>query len=165
MLNLINNMSDRVSASSGLVTSTWSSWTKLTGRSSTSTRRIFDYFDALLLGLTATPRNEIDRNTYRIFNLEEGNPTDSYGLDQAKADGYLVGPFTINVPLNIPAAWPAVRRASDEEKESWDELDWDDDDPTPAEVTADEVNRFLFNEDTIDKMLQTVMTYGLGRGR
>lgn len=123
-------------------------------------KAIFEYFDALLLGLTATPRNEIDRNTYRIFNLEEGNPTDSYDLDQAKADGYLVGPFTINVPLRIPQRGLRYDELSDEDKERWDELDWDEDDPTRAEVTADEVNRFLFNEDTIDKMLQTVMTYG-----
>ena len=123
-------------------------------------KAIFDYFDALLVGLTATPRNEIDRNTYRIFNLEEGIPTDSYDLDQAKADGYLVGPFTINVPLRIPQRGLRYDELSDEEKERWDELDWDEDDPTPAEVTADEVNRFLFNEDTIDKMLQTVMSYG-----
>jgi type I restriction enzyme, R subunit len=77
-----------------------------------------------------------------------------------KADGYLVGPFTINVPLRIPQRGLRYDELSDEEKEHWDELDWDEDDPTPAEVTADEVNRFLFNEDTIDKMLQTVMTHG-----
>lgn len=123
-------------------------------------KAIFEYFDAFLLGLTATPRNEIDRNTYRIFNLEEGNPTDSYDLDQARADGYLVGPFTINVPLKIPQRGLRYDELSDEEKERWDELEWDEEDPPPVEVTADEVNRFLFNEDTIDKMLQTVMTYG-----
>ena len=49
-------------------------------------KAIFDYFDALLVGLTATPKNEIDRNTYRVFNLEEGNPTDAYSLDEAMAD-------------------------------------------------------------------------------
>jgi len=47
---------------------------------------IFDYFDALLIGLTATPRNEIDRNTYRLFALEGGVPTDEYGLDEAVAE-------------------------------------------------------------------------------
>jgi type I restriction enzyme R subunit len=123
-------------------------------------RTIFDYFDALLVGLTATPKNEIDRNTYRSFNLEEGNPTDAYDLDQAKEDGYLVGPFTINVPLKFPQRGIRYDELSDEEKARWDELDWDEEDGVPDEVTADEVNRFLFNDDTIDKMLQTVMTYG-----
>ena len=123
-------------------------------------KAIFEYFDALLVGLTATPKNEIDRNTYRIFNLEEGNPTDAYDLEQAKADGYLVGPFTINVPLRFPQRGIRYDDLSDEEKERWDELDWDEEDGAPDEVGADEVNRFLFNDDTIDKMLQTVMTYG-----
>ncbi len=123
-------------------------------------KAIFDYFDALLVGLTATPKNEISRNTYRTFNLEEGNPTDSYDLEQAKTDGYLVGPFTINVPLKFPQRGIRYDDLSEEEKARWDELDWDEDDGAPTEVTADEVNRFLFNEDTIDKMLQTVMKYG-----
>ncbi|WP_026313452.1 DEAD/DEAH box helicase family protein [Actinomadura flavalba] len=123
-------------------------------------RAIFDHFDALLVGLTATPKNEVDRNTYRIFNLEEGNPTDAYDLEQAKADGYLVGPFTINVPLKFPQRGVRYDELSEEEKERWDELEWDADDGAPTEITAGEVNRFLFNEDTIDKMLQTVMQYG-----
>ena len=123
-------------------------------------KAIFDYFDALLVGLTATPKNEIDRNTYRVFNLEEGNPTDAYDLEQAKADGYLVGPFTINVPLKFPQRGIRYDDLPDEEKAQWDDLEWDEEDGAPDEVGADEVNRFLFNDDTIDKMLQTVMTYG-----
>ena len=39
---------------------------------------IFDYFDSLLVGLTATPKDEVDRNTYRLFELEDGVPTDNY---------------------------------------------------------------------------------------
>ncbi|PZG36671.1 restriction endonuclease subunit R [Spongiactinospora gelatinilytica] len=123
-------------------------------------KAIFKYFDALLVGLTATPKNEIDHNTYRVFNLEEGNPTDAYDLEEAKEDGYLVGPFSVNVPLRFPQRGVRYDDLSEEEKERWDELDWDEEDGVPAEVSADEVNRFLFNEDTIDKMLQTVMTYG-----
>lgn len=46
-------------------------------------RAIFDYFDALLLGLTATPRDEIDRDTYGLFGLEKGVPTDAYASSSA----------------------------------------------------------------------------------
>jgi type I restriction enzyme R subunit len=123
-------------------------------------KAIFEYFDALLVGLTATPKNEIDRNTYRTFQLEEGVPTDSYGLDEAMADGYLVGPFTINVPLRIPQRGLKYDELSEEDKEAWDMIEWDEEGGKPTEVTADEINRFLFNADTIDKMLQTLMTYG-----
>lgn len=124
-------------------------------------RVIFEYFDALLVGLTATPKNEIDRNTYRTFHLEEGVPTDSYSLDEAMEDGYLVGPFTINVPLKIPQRGIKYDELSEEEKEAWDMIDWAEEGGAPTEVTADEINRVLFNADTIDKMLQTLMTYGM----
>ena len=50
---------------------------------------IFDYFDGLLLGLTATPRDEVDRSTYELFGMEQGEPTDSYEYDEAVTDGYL----------------------------------------------------------------------------
>jgi type I restriction enzyme R subunit len=48
---------------------------------------IFDYLDSLLVGLTATPKDEVDRNTYRLFELENGVPTDAYGIDEAVKDG------------------------------------------------------------------------------
>ena len=44
---------------------------------------IFKYFDAPLVGLTATPKDEIDKNTYEIFDLESGVPTYGYELAQA----------------------------------------------------------------------------------
>ncbi len=44
---------------------------------------IFDYFDSFLVGLTATPKDEGDRDTYRLFGLQKGVPTDAYGLDEA----------------------------------------------------------------------------------
>jgi type I restriction enzyme, R subunit len=53
-------------------------------------RAIFEYFDSLLVGLTATPKDEIDVNTYALFDLERGVPTDAYGLDDAVKDGFLV---------------------------------------------------------------------------
>ncbi len=55
-------------------------------------RAIFEYFDSLLVGLTATPKDEVDRNTYDLFELETGVPTDAYELDQAIGDEYLVPP-------------------------------------------------------------------------
>ncbi len=44
---------------------------------------IFRYFDSLLVGLTATPREQVDRNTYSLFDLEPGVPTDAYELETA----------------------------------------------------------------------------------
>src|SRR6266542_3049256 len=64
-------------------------------------RAIFDYFDSLLVGLTATPKDEVDRNTYSLFDLEKGVPTDAYGLDDAVKDGFLVPPKSVSVPLKF----------------------------------------------------------------
>jgi len=81
-------------------------------------RAIFDYFDSLLVGLTATPKDEVDRNTYSLFDLENGVPTDAYGLDEAVRDGFLVPPKAVSVPLKfqregaeVPARGDPVRRA------------------------------------------------------
>ncbi|CAM4506492.1 DEAD/DEAH box helicase family protein [Nocardia ninae] len=121
---------------------------------------IFDHFDSLLVGLTATPKDEIDRNTYRLFGLEDGVPTDSYDLDQAVAEGYLVPPTAISVPLKFQLHGIKYDDLSESEKDKWDELEWDDDAGVPEEVLADDLNRFLFNADTVDKMLQALMATG-----
>ena len=51
---------------------------------------IFSYFDSLLVGLTATPKEEVDANTYALFNCESGVPNFSYSLEEAVKDHYLV---------------------------------------------------------------------------
>jgi type I restriction enzyme R subunit len=58
-------------------------------------RDVFTYLDAVEIGLTATPAERIERNTYRFFECEEGNPTALYLYDQVVEDKWLV-PFTIH---------------------------------------------------------------------
>lgn len=122
---------------------------------------IFDYFDALLVGLTATPKDEVDRNTYRRFELEDGVPTDVYSLDEAVAEGYLVAPRAVDVPLKFQRGGIKYDDLSDEDKEKWDETEWSEDGTVPDEITSEELNKYLFNADTVDKALQTLMTHGL----
>lgn len=86
---------------------------------------IFNYFDSLLVGLTATPRDEVDRDTYALFGLESGVPTDYYDLDQAIADGYLVPPKAYSVPLKFMREGVKYDELSEEEKQHWIELDWE----------------------------------------
>jgi type I restriction enzyme R subunit len=124
-------------------------------------RAIFDYFDSLLVGLTATPKDEIDHNTYGLFDLETGVPTDAYGLDEAVADGHLVPPVAISVPLKFQREGIKYDDLSEEEKEEWDALEWNEDGTAPDEVNAEAVNKWLFNQDTVDKVLETLMTKGL----
>ncbi|WP_336922906.1 DEAD/DEAH box helicase family protein [Aquipuribacter sp. SD81] len=120
---------------------------------------IFDYFDALLVGLTATPKDEVDHNTYRLFHLEDGVPTDNYSLDEAVGAGYLVPPKGISVGTQFLRAGIKYDDLTEEEKDQWDALDWGENGP-PDEVGAEEINRFLFNEDTVDKVLETLVMQG-----
>ena len=120
---------------------------------------IFDYFDSHLVGLTSTPKDEVDHNTYRLFHLEDGVPTDAYSLDEAVDAGYLVPPKGVSVGTKFLRAGIKYDDLTDEEKDQWDILEWGDDGP-PDEVGAEELNRFLFNEDTVDKVLATLMVDG-----
>jgi type I restriction enzyme, R subunit len=121
---------------------------------------IFAYFDSLLSGLTATPREEIDRNTYELFDREIGLPTDEYGLDQAVADGFLVKFRPISVPLRFPREGISYAALSDEDKAQWDLLDWEESVQNAGRVDSGAVNAWLFNADTVDKGLQVLMTKG-----
>ncbi|MEM8836749.1 MAG: DEAD/DEAH box helicase family protein [Pseudomonadota bacterium] len=125
-------------------------------------RAIFDYFDSLLVGLTATPRDEIDRDTYSLFELERGVPTDAYDLEEAVADQYLVPPETVSVSLKFQRDGIKYSDLSDEDKERWDALEWSDESIVPPpEVEAGAINKWLFNSDTVDKALRYLMTHGL----
>ncbi|SHK61449.1 type I restriction enzyme, R subunit [Bradyrhizobium lablabi] len=123
-------------------------------------RAIFEYFDSFLVGLTATPKDEIDKNTYSLFDLEDGVPTDAYSLDEAVADGWLVPPKAISVPLKIVRSGLRYADLTEEEKDQWDMLEWGEDE-IPDSVDAAEVNKRLFNEDTVDRVIAHLMQNGL----
>ncbi|WP_182376738.1 DEAD/DEAH box helicase family protein [Nocardioides sp. WS12] len=120
---------------------------------------IFSWFDSLLVGLTATPKDEVDHNTYRLFHLEDGVPTDAYTLDEAVSEGYLVPPVGVSVGTKFLRHGIKYADLSEDEKDEWDSLDWGENGP-PDAVDSEELNRFLFNIDTVDKVLATVMDKG-----
>ncbi len=127
-------------------------------------REIFRYFDCLLVGLTATPREQVDRNTYELFDLEEGVPTDAYELDRAVSDEFLVPPQVRQVDLRFPRDGIHYDDLSDAEKAEWESLDWGDGPGiggAPDTVQASAINNWLFNTDTVDKVLQHLMKEGL----
>ena len=129
-------------------------------------RGIFDYFDSLLVGLTATPKDEVDKNTYNLFDLETGVPTDAYSLDEAIRDGYLVPPRGVSVPLKFVREGIRYDELTEDEKDDWDELDWGEDDEgnpidPPDEVGSALLNKWLFNKDTVDQVLEHLMTEGI----
>ncbi|HNV71426.1 MAG TPA: DEAD/DEAH box helicase family protein, partial [Candidatus Ozemobacteraceae bacterium] len=123
-------------------------------------RAIFEYFDSLLVGLTATPKEDINRDTYRLFDLEKGVPTDAYPLAEAVKDKFLVPARSVSVPLKFQREGIAYDDLSDEEKEKWDLIEWGDEEERRERVEAAEVNKWLFNADTVDKVLELLMTRG-----
>jgi type I restriction enzyme, R subunit len=124
-------------------------------------RAIFEYFDSFLVGLTATPKDEVDHNTYGLFDLEDGVPTDAYGLEEAVKDGFLVSPKAVSVPLKFQREGMKYDQMTDDEKERWDAIEWDEDGNIPRSVEPEALNRWLFNEDTVDRVLEHLMTRGL----
>ncbi len=123
-------------------------------------RAIFDYFDSLLLGLTATPQADVDRNTYSMFDIEDDVPTFAYELNQAIEADYLVPPCVVPVPLKFPYEGIRYDDLSEDEKEQWDELEWDEEGEIPDAVDSAVVNSWLFNTDTVNKALEVLMTHG-----
>lgn len=120
---------------------------------------IFRYFDAHLVGLTATPRDQVDRNTYDLFGLEPGVPTDAYELETAVKEGFLVPPKVQQIDLRFPREGIDYDSLSKEEKELWENTDWGDG-AQPDSVNASAINNWLFNTDTVDKVLQYLMEHG-----
>ncbi|MCO5258636.1 MAG: DEAD/DEAH box helicase family protein [Crocinitomicaceae bacterium] len=126
---------------------------------------IFEYFDSLLIGLTATPVKFVDRNTYSLFDIEEDNPTFAYELNQAVSDGYLVPPKAIKVPLKFPREGIKYNELSDADKKHYEELfgiaTASSETSSELDISKEKINRFLFNNDTVDKVLNLIMERGL----
>ncbi|WP_286955167.1 MULTISPECIES: DEAD/DEAH box helicase family protein [Corynebacterium] len=128
-------------------------------------KRILDYFDAYVLGLTATPKDEVNRNTYQLFDIDGREPTGSYTLEQAIADKFLV-PYRIFEQDSLFLR-SGVRYADldPDDQEAWDSVDWGTDeegnplDP-PDGVSSAEINSRLYNRDTIRQVLSTLAEKG-----
>ena len=130
---------------------------------------IFNYFDSLLIGLTATPRDEIDRSTYELLQMDNGEPNFSYDLEEAVADGYLIPYETLQYHSKI---MDSGIKWDDLPKEQQDKLEevWTyekalagmgDDEEYHRDIESREIFSYLINNDTIDKVLQELMNKGL----
>ena len=124
-------------------------------------RDIFNYFDAPLVGLTATPKDEIDKNTYGIFDLENGVPTYGYELAQAVKDGYLVDFLSVETKLKFIEQGIVYDELSEEDKDLYEETFESEDGELPERINSTALNTWIFNEDTIKQVIHTLMTDGL----
>ncbi len=124
-------------------------------------RDIFNYFDAPLVGLTATPKDEIDKNTYEVFELESGVPTYGYELAQAVQDGYLVDFLSVETTLKFIQQGIVYDDLSEEEKQIYEDTFEDENGELPESIASSALNEWIFNEDTIREVLNVLMTHGL----
>lgn len=122
---------------------------------------IFHYFDAPLIGLTATPKDEIDKNTYAIFDLENGVPTYGYELAQAVRDGYLVDYVSVESSLKFVENGIVYDDLPEADKEAYEETFADGEGKIPESIASSKLNEWVFNADTIRKVLHILMTKGL----
>lgn len=125
-------------------------------------KHIFKYFDGIRIGLTATPRSEGDKDTYGLFDMEPNNPTYAYELEQAVNDQFLVPPKAISVPVKFQRKGIKYAELSDAEKLIYEEqfsnpLTGD----FPEEIDAAALNKWLFNTDTVDKVIGHLMQNGI----
>ena len=124
-------------------------------------RAIFDYFAALLVGLTATPKTDVDRNTYEFFEMEQGVPTYAYDYDTAvNADRVLVPYYNYEVRTKFLEEGITYDDLSDEDKERYED-DFAEDGEMPQFIPSAQLNKFVFNETTVDTVLQDLMENGI----
>ncbi len=125
-------------------------------------RAIFQYFDGLLVGLTATPKTDVDRNTYDFFEMEKGVPTYAYDYETAvEQDHVLVPYYNIEVKTKFLEQGIVYDELSDEDKERYEEDFTDEDGEMPDFIPSPEVNTYIFNQATVDMVLEELMTRGI----
>ncbi len=122
---------------------------------------IFKYFDSFLVGLTATPKDEVEANTYRIFGYEAGTPNYDYSLEEAIHDKYLVGYTVRSRTSDMLANGIDLNKLSEGELEQLEEY-LDENPPTPDfNIPGNELFKYLFNKETCRKVLEDLMRWGL----
>lgn len=122
---------------------------------------IFNYFDSLLLGLTATPREQVDSSTYELFNLTKGEPTFSYDYETAVKEGFLVDFHVFERTTNLLKNGLHYDELPKEEQEQYEDLFADDEDNLPEAIGGEEFRKRILNINTIDNVLQTLMNEGM----
>lgn len=128
-------------------------------------RAIFDYFDAILVGLTATPKTDVDRNTYDFFEMEHGIPTYAYDYETAVMEDHVLVPYyNIEVSTTFMTDGITYDDLSEEDKRRYEEDFAEDGEFLPSFIPSATMNKFVFNQQTVDMVLQDLMTKGIKVG-
>ena len=126
-----------------------------------NTKQYLRIFDSLLVGLTATPRDEIERSTYSTFDLDDGMPTYNYEMEEAVKDGYLSGYSVLDRTTKFLKQGVKYNELSDDEKEQFEDLFLTPEGELPTELSGGDFFKKIYNDNTVDLVLQTLMNEGL----
>jgi type I restriction enzyme, R subunit len=122
---------------------------------------IFHYFDALMIGLTATPRSDIHKSTYKVFNLDNDTPNYEYDIIKGVDDGYLTYYRALDRTPEILKSGVTYDELSEEDKEQYEELFTEDDGSVPEKIEGKEFYSVITNKDTIRAVLRDLMEEGI----
>lgn len=124
-------------------------------------KEIFAYFDAMMVGLTATPKTQVDSNTYDFFEMENGIPTYAYDYETAVyQDHYLVPYYNYEVKMKFIEEGIHYDELSEEDKQRYEEV-FSEDEVMPEEINSEALNKYVFNQKTVDHVLQDIMERGI----
>jgi type I restriction enzyme R subunit len=117
---------------------------------------------SVIVGLTATPKTEVDRNTYDFFEMESGVPTYAYAYETAvEVDHVLVPYHNIEITTKFLEQGITYEELSAEDKARCEEDFTDEDGDMPEFIPSPAVNEFIFNQATVDRVLEDLMTKGI----
>lgn len=124
-------------------------------------RAIFEYFDACLLGLTATPKKTVHQSTYEFFEMKNNMPTDVYEYDEAVNKDHVLVPFyLIETATQIPDDGITYEDLDEDEREAYED-EFYEDEGLPEHIPPERINKYIFNIDTVDKMISDLMNNGI----
>lgn len=123
-------------------------------------RAIFNHFDSMLLGLTATPKKDVDRDTYKFFGIDDGVATDAFELWEAVPE-YLVDYKSVEVTDKFLRRGIVWGELSENEKRIYEETFINEDGVVPPSIDSTALNQWIFNESTIVNVIDILMKKGL----
>lgn len=113
------------------------------------------------MGLTATPKTDVDRNTYDFFERKLGVPTYAYSYEEAVTAHFLVPYKNYEVKTLFLHEGITYDKLTPEDRERYEEDFIEDDGSLPTYVSESKMNRKVFNRDTVRTVIERLMEKGI----
>ena len=125
-------------------------------------RDLFDYFDAMQVGLTATPVKFISRNTFDMFDCETTDPTFEFGLDAAiNNEPPYLAPFRVkDLTTDFLRDGIHYNQLSEAQQRQLEE-DLGEEEARQTTIAGKDIGRKIFSEDTDRIILENLINNGI----